>query len=130
MDEIYLIDTHCWLNWHINPDRLSPKQFQIMQDSDNDIYFSTVSAWEINIKYRMKQIKLPSLPFRYIPDRIKKDQLNVLSFSLEHSLRTENLPPHHNDPFDRLLITQAQLGNMTILTDDRRFEFYDVKIIR
>ncbi len=129
MDETYLFDTQCWLNWHINPDRLSLEQLQIIKDPDNDIYFSTVSAWEINIKYRMKQIKLPSLPFRYIPDRINKDHLKVLPFSLEHSLRVENLPPHHSDPFDRLIITQAQLGDMTILTDDKRFECYDVKII-
>ncbi len=130
MEEIYLIDTHCWLNWHINPDSLSPEQLQVMENAENDVYFSTVSAWEINIKYRLEQIKLPSLPFRYIPDRINKDGLKVLAFSLEHSLRIENLPPHHNDPFDRLIITQAQIGDMTILTDDKRFEPYDVKIIR
>ena len=129
MQNSYLIDTRCWLNWHINPERLSPGQYTILQDMDNDIYFSTVSAWEINIKYRLEQIKLPSLPFRYIPDRIQKDQMKVLAFSLEHSLRTENLPLHHTDPFDRLLITQAQLGDMTILTDDKRFELYDIKVI-
>ncbi len=129
MEETYLIDTHCWLNWHINPDRLSPEQLQVMEDMENDIYFSTVSAWEINIKYRLEQIKLPSLPFRYIPSRINKDGLKVLAFSLEHSLRIENLPPHHNDPFDRLIIAQAQIGDMTILTNDKRFELYDVKII-
>ncbi len=129
MQNSYLIDTRCWLNWHISPERLSPIQYTILEDIDNDIYFSTVSAWEINIKYRLGQITLPSLPFRYIPDRIQKDQMKVLAFSLEHSLRTENLPLHHNDPFDRLLITQAQLGDMTILTDDKRFELYDIKVI-
>ncbi len=50
MEETYLIDTHCWLNWHFNPNSLSMEQFQVMEDVENDIYFSMVSAWEINIK--------------------------------------------------------------------------------
>ena len=128
MDEKYLIDTQCWLYWHINPEKLSKEQYEILEDGDNDIYFSTVSAWEIMIKYRLKKLKLPALPFRYIPDRIKKDQLKVLPFSLENSLRIENLPDHHSDPFDRFLITQAQTGDMIILTDDPIFALYDVKL--
>jgi PIN domain nuclease of toxin-antitoxin system len=126
-DEKYLLDTLCWLNWHISPDKLSLEQYQIIEDAENEVYFSTVSAWEINIKYRLGQIRLPSLPFRYIPNRI--GQMKVLPFSLDHSLRIENLPPHHMDPFDRLLITQAQIGDMRILTDDPIFELYDVKIL-
>lgn len=129
MDEKYLIDTQCWLNWHIAPEKLTSAQYKTLEDSDSEIYFSTVSAWEINIKYRLKKLKLPSLPFRYIPNRIESDRIKVLAFSLEHSLRTENLPQHHSDPFDRLLITQAQLGDMRILTDDPTFELYDVKIL-
>ena len=129
MDEKYLIDTQCWLYWHINPEKLSKEQYEILEDGDNDIYFSTVSAWEIMIKYRLKKLKLPALPFRYIPDRIKKDQLKVLPFSLENSLRIENLPDHHSDPFDRFLITQAQTGDMIILTDDPIFALYDVKLL-
>ena len=129
MDDKYLFDTRCWLNWHINPELLSPEQYQVIEDIGNEIYFSTVSAWEINTKFKLKKLELPALPFRYIPDRIKKDQLKVLSFSLDHSLRTENLPDHHSDPFDRLLISQAQIGNMTIITDDPIFELYDVKLI-
>lgn len=129
MDEKYLIDTQCWLYWHINPEKLTNKQYQILEDGDNDIYFSTVSSWEIMIKHKLKKIKLPALPFRYIPDRIKKDRLKVLPFSLENSLRIENLPNHHADPFDRFLITQAQTSDMIILTDDPIFELYDVKLL-
>lgn len=129
MDEKYLIDTQCWLYWHINPEKLSNEQYEVLEDGDNDIYFSTVSAWEIMIKYRLKKLKLPALPFRYIPDRIKKDQLKVLPFSLENSLRIENLPDHHADPFDRLLITQAQTGDMIIMTNDPIFEHYDVQLL-
>ena len=129
MDEKYLIDTQCWLYWHINPEKLSDEQYQILENVDNDIYFSTVSSWEIMIKHKLKKIKLPALPFRYIPDRIKKDRLKVLPFSLENSLRIENLPNHHADPFDRFLITQAQAGDMIILTDDPIFERYDVKLL-
>lgn len=129
MDEKYLIDTQCWLYWHINPEKLSTEQYQILEDSDNEIYFSTVSSWEIMIKHKLKKIKLPSLPFRYIPARIKKDHLEVLPFSLENSLRIENLPNHHSDPFDRFLITQAQTEDLIILTDEPIFELYDVKLV-
>lgn len=129
MDEKYLIDTQCWLYWHISPEKLSTEQYQVLEDGDNEIYFSTVSAWEINFKYRLKKLKLPSLPFRYIPSRIEKEHMKVLPFSLDHSLRIENLPPHHSDTFDRLLITQAQIGDMIILTDDPVFELYDVKLL-
>jgi PIN domain nuclease of toxin-antitoxin system len=129
MDEKYLVDTQCWLYWHINPEKLSQTHYQIFENSQNEIYFSTISAWEIMIKYRLKKLKLPALPFSYIPDRIKKDQLKVLSFSLENALRIENLPDHHSDPFDRFLITQAQTENLTLITDDPIFKLYDVKLI-
>lgn len=128
MDEKYLIDTQCWLYWHIAPEKLSKTQYQIIEDSSNEIYFSTVSSWEIMIKHKLNKIKLPSLPFRYIPARIKKDSLQVLPFSLDNSLRIENLPNHHADPFDRFLITQAQSRDLIILTDDPIFEHYDVKL--
>ncbi|WP_198264919.1 type II toxin-antitoxin system VapC family toxin [sulfur-oxidizing endosymbiont of Gigantopelta aegis] len=130
MDKQYLLDTQCWLYWNISPDKLSDEQYSIIEDGENDIYFSTVSAWEIMIKHKLKKIKLPALPFRYIPDRINKDKLKVLPFSLENSLRIENLPDHHADPFDRFLITQAQTSDMIIITTDPIFELYDVKIIR
>jgi PIN domain nuclease of toxin-antitoxin system len=129
MDEKYLIDTQCWLYWHISPEKLSDAQYQVLENGNNNVYFSTVSSWEIMIKHKLKKIKLPSLPFRYIPDRIKKDQLKVLAFSLENSLRIENLPDHHADPFDRFLITQAQTEDMILLTDDPIFERYDVKLL-
>jgi PIN domain nuclease of toxin-antitoxin system len=129
MSKQYLVDTQCWLYWHINPDKLSDEQYGILEDGDNEIYFSTVSAWEIMIKHKLKKIKLPALPFRYIPDRIKKDELIVLAFSLENSLRIENLPDHHADPFDRFLITQAQTSDLIIITNDPVFELYDVKLI-
>ncbi len=129
MDEKYLIDTQCWLYWHIAPEKLSKEQYRVLEDDSNEIYFSTVSSWEIMIKHKLKKIKLPSLPFRYIPDRIKKDNLKVLPFSLDNSLRIENLPNHHADPFDRFLITQAQSGDFIVLTDDPIFELYDVKLL-
>lgn len=129
MDEKYLIDTQCWLYWHISPEKLSDAQYQVLENGNNDVYFSTVSSWEIMIKHKLKKIKLPALPFRYIPDRIKKDHLKVLAFSLDNSLRIENLPDHHADPFDRFLITQAQTEDMILLTDDPIFERYDVKLL-
>jgi PIN domain nuclease of toxin-antitoxin system len=125
----YLIDTQCWLWWYISPEKLSQKQYDIIENADNAIYFSIISAWEINLKYRLKKLKLPSIPSSYIAQRIGYSQMNVLELQLEHTLVVENLPPFHRDPFDRLLITQAQLENMTILTNDRAFEPYDIRLV-
>ena len=125
----YLIDTQTWLWWHISPDMLSSEQIEIIENGDNIIHFSVVSAWEINLKYRLERLRLPSLPSIYIPQRLNKSRMQVLALELEHSLSVEQLPPYHNDPFDRFLIKQAQINELTILTNDRRFKSYDVGLV-
>lgn len=126
----YLIDTHCWLWWHIDPDKLSRLVFQLIEDGSTEILFSVASAWEITIKYRIKKLKLPLPPRKYIPNRLEKSYMETLAIQLEHALRIEDLPLHHNDPFDRLLIAQAITENLTIITYDKQFDLYGVKTIR
>ena len=129
MNTQYLIDTQTWLWWHIHPENLSTQQYEVIENGENIIHFSVVSAWEINLKYRLQRLQLPSLPSIYIPQRLKQSRMQILPLSLEHSLTVEELPPFHNDPFDRFLIKQAQLNELTILTNDRRFKSYDVATI-
>lgn len=129
MEKRYLIDTQCWLWWHINPEKLSQRQYTIIEDGENEVYFSVVSAWEISIKYRLKKLKLPCLPSSYIRKRIASGCMNILALQMDHSLYVEDLPACHSDPFDRLLITQAQLEDMTIITNDQCFNSYDVQLI-
>jgi PIN domain nuclease of toxin-antitoxin system len=123
----YLIDTHCWLRWHIEPEKLPPKVFKIIENGDTFIYFSSVSAWEIVIKYSLKKLKLPMPPNEYIPKRLELSFMDLLPVQLEHVLQVQNLPNVHKDPFDRLLIAQAVAEELIIITEDQQFKNYDIE---
>ena len=125
----YLIDTHCWLWWHIEPERLSGPALRLIEDGSTNIVFSVVSGWEIIIKYSLQKIKLPFSPYKYIPKRLEISYMEVLSVQLEHVLQVHKLPHHHKDPFDRLLIAQAVAENLTIISKDEQFQAYDVAIV-
>lgn len=125
----YLIDTHCWLWWHMNPDRLSRQAFELIEDGETSISFSVVSAWEIGIKYSLKKLKLPLHPYEYIPKRLEISYMDVLPVQLEHALQVEKLPDHHKDPFDRLLIAQAVAENLTVISSDRQLQSYNIDLV-
>ena len=125
----YLIDTHCWLWWHIDPDKLSNQALKLIENGDTTIYFSVVSAWEIVIKYNLNKLKLPFSPYDYIPKRLKISFMDVLPVQLEHVLQVEKLPCHHKDPFDRLLLAQAFAEKLTIISYNRQLQAYDVDIV-
>jgi PIN domain nuclease of toxin-antitoxin system len=93
----------------------------------NLIYFSVGSAWEISIKHNLGQIDLPHAPNKYIPANLARYKLILIDAKLEHTIRAGGLPIHHKDPFDRLLIAQAQIEALTIATPDRAFAAYDVE---
>src|SRR5262245_32465988 len=111
------------------PERLSKRAQKLVEDEDNELYLSAASAWEIAIKHALGKLRLPEPPSRYVPSRITS--LRVLALPIEHAhgLRVAELPPHHRDPFDRLLVAQSQLEGLPILTADEAFEPYDVETI-
>ena len=125
----YLIDTHCWLWWHIEPDRLASQTLELIENAETVIFFSVVSAWEIIIKYNLKKLRLPLSPSLYINKRLEISYMEVMPVHLAHVLQLEKLPDYHKDPFDRLLIAQAVTENLTVITCDHQFRQYDVKII-
>jgi PIN domain nuclease of toxin-antitoxin system len=129
VSQAYLIDTHCWLWWHIDPDKLGKVAFQIIGDGGSEIRFSVVSAWEITIKYQLKKLGLPLPPNRYIPTRLERSYMVVLLVHLEHILQLERLPLQHKDPFDRLLVAQACVEGLTVITSDPQFDRYDVETV-
>lgn len=124
----YLIDTHCWLWWHIEPSKLTQNLFRLIEDEDNEIFFSVISAWEITINFKLQKLNLPLPPEKYIPKRLQSSFMDILPVHLEHVLQTGKLPHHHKDPFDRLLIAQASVENLTIMTHDTQFSAYDVTL--
>ena len=122
-----LIDTHIFL-WFMEGVRLRQNAINFFNDPiNNSIFVSMATAWEISIKYGIGKLKLPSAPEIWFPDRMRRAGFKLLSIDLQHVLRVNNLPPIHKDPFDRLLISQADVENLTIVTQDPNFKKYRIK---
>jgi PIN domain nuclease of toxin-antitoxin system len=100
-----------------------------VETSENDLYLSAVSAWEIAIKYGLGKLTLPGRPAEVIPELMSKTAVAALPVLHSHALRVADLPMHHRDPFDRLLVAQAQLEDLPILTADPQLDPYEVEIL-
>jgi PIN domain nuclease of toxin-antitoxin system len=125
-----LLDTHTFL-WWINDDpRLSERCREIIANGSNDVLFSAVSAWEIAVKARRGRLVLPSETEPYIREQVSRNRFEVLPIDLTHALRVSLLPDHHKDPFDRMLVAQAQVENLTILSADPEIARYPVRVER
>jgi PIN domain nuclease of toxin-antitoxin system len=124
-----LLDTHVFLWSCLTPARLSESTRRLLEDPDNEVLLSAVSSWEIAIKTVLQRLELPEPPTRYVPTRLKAMGLTPLPVEHAHALRVAQLPLHHRDLFDRLLVAQAQLENATVATGDPQFLLYDVDVV-
>jgi PIN domain nuclease of toxin-antitoxin system len=123
-----LLDTHAFL-WWINDDaRLSDRCRAIISSGVNEILFSAVSAWEIAVKAGIGRLTIPGDLETYTLAQVSRNRFEVLSISLSHALRVSRLPSHHKDPFDRMLIAQAQVERVTILTGDAQIARYPIRV--
>jgi PIN domain nuclease of toxin-antitoxin system len=125
----FLIDTHCWLWWLSEPERLNPTARRQIANRRNAVFFSAASAWEIAIKASLGKLRLPEPATDYIPSRVSGQGMIPLPINQRHALHLEGMPLHHRDPFDRILIAQAQIEGLPVLTADLQFRSYDVKIL-
>ena len=130
MSRRYLLDTHVWLWFCLRPEKLTDDVSAILADADNELLLSVASAWEIAIKQHLGKLELPLPAIRYLPDRIENTATTILPIQLHHTLETTKLPLHHNDPFDRLLIAQATVERVPVITADKQFEAYTLELIR
>ncbi len=123
-----LIDTHIFL-WMLASDpRISKTARAFLEDNRAySIFLSDVSVWEVSIKYGRGKLRLPEVPEVFFPDRVRRTGYHHLPIDIRHVTKVHSLPNIHGDPFDRLLITQANLEGMTIISNDRIFSEYDVK---
>jgi len=124
-----LLDTHCWLWMQADSKRLSQQTQAILQDPNNQLFLSAASSWEIAIKYALGKLPLPLPPMEYVLSRMDASSITPLPIQHSHALRVASLPHHHADPFDRLLVAQAQLESLDILTADPKLEAYEVGLI-
>lgn len=124
-----LVDTNILLWWFLRSERLPAKLRATLADAANGVFASAVSTWEIAVKSALGRLSLPGEPAQYLPDRFRRAQIQELPITAAHTYGVFALPKHHADPFDRLLIAQAQLEAMTIVTADRTFKKYDVRTL-
>jgi PIN domain nuclease of toxin-antitoxin system len=94
-----------------------------------ELLLSAASSWEISIKWALGKLSLPSSPSEFVPEHLAATKTYPLAIQHSHALRVATLPLHHSDPFDRLLIAQAQIERLPILTADPHFKPYDVELI-
>ena len=124
-----LLDTQCWLWWIAAPEKLNQSARRRIADKRNTVYLSAGSSWEITIKYSIGKLPLPEPPMQFIPKRLARDAITALPIEIIHTLQVANLPRHHKDPFDRMLVAQAMVENMHLLSRDNRLSSYEIKRI-
>jgi PIN domain nuclease of toxin-antitoxin system len=124
-----LLDTHVWLWLQTTPERLSDEVREQLADPVNTLLLSAASSWEIAIKYRLGKLPLPDPPAEYVPDRMRLSGVTSLPIEQMHALRVADLPDHHHDPFDRLIVAQAQELRIPIVTADEQFSAYSVELV-
>ena len=125
----FLLDTHALLWWLFDDPRLSRSAYDIIQEPDNKILVSSASGWEIATKYRLGKLPHAGEAAHNLPSLLRRSRMTVLKISMEHALAAGSLPGPHRDPFDRMLIAQGQLEELTIVTSDPAFKQYPVTLL-
>ena len=124
-----VLDTHAFLWWITDDDRLSPDARSIIANRENELFLSAATCWEIAIKAKLGRIHFPGKLDSFIAKQLELSDIYSLPIHMSHALNVYNLPNHHRDPFDRLIIAQAQLEKMSILTMDPQIARYGVKVV-
>ncbi len=123
-----LLDT-CTFLWFISgSNRMSDAAKALIANFNNELFFSTASLWEIAIKTSLGKLELFQ-PFQFIPDQLHKNEIGLLTIHPNHLSVLIDLPFHHRDPFDRLIIAQGIKSGLPIITNDNMFSNYDVDIL-
>jgi PIN domain nuclease of toxin-antitoxin system len=124
-----LLDTHSFLWWESDDRRLSAEARRTLSDGGNEIFLSVSSAWEIAIKAGLGKLDIPEGPELFVSSEIEANNFTVLSIDLRHALGVYDLPDIHRDPFDRILVAQARVEDMPILTTDPEISRYPVETV-
>jgi PIN domain nuclease of toxin-antitoxin system len=120
-----LLDTHALL-WSVgDEDRLSPAAHEVLSAGLVPAYVSAASIWEIAIKRASGKLDVPES----LLDKVAGARFIELAITFEHAIRAGSLPPHHKDPFDRMIVAQAQSEGLTLVTNDERIAAYDVPVL-
>ena len=124
-----LLDTHAFLWWITDDPQLSTKARELISDSHNTMYWSAASSWEVSIKYALGRLPLPETPEQFLPVELGNNRIESLSVIDAHAFQAGRLPRHHGDPFDRMLVCQALIHGLVLLTPDEMIRQYPIRTI-
>lgn len=124
-----LLDTGVFLWARMAPRRLNRRAREVLSQEREGVFLSAASSWEISVKFTLGKLQLPEPPAQYIPASMQSWGIRGLDITHSHALAVSDLPMHHQDPFDRILIAQARSEGMVLLTADRVFQEYPVKTL-
>lgn len=123
-----LLDTHTFLWWDGDPGKLSARSLEVCQNPENTLLLSTASVWEMQIKIQLGKLKT-ELPLADLIEQQVDNGVEILPVQISHVLELSNLPLHHRDPFDRLLISQARVEEAVFMSADPVVAQYPVKVV-
>lgn len=123
-----LLDTNAFLFWTAGAEKLSVRARKAIANPRNEVCLSAVSSWEIAIKFALGKLRLPESPAKFVPSRMVRHSVEGLAFEHTDALAVAALPAVHDDPFDRALIAQALQRGLTMVTSDKRFAQYGVRV--
>jgi PIN domain nuclease of toxin-antitoxin system len=124
-----LLDTHTFIWWDREPELIPSTTLTLMQQADTQLVVSIVSLWEIQIKTQIGKFTLRSPLAEMVAQQQTENGIMLLPITLPHILELDNLPQHHKDPFDRLLISQCRTEAATLVSRDAIFKQYDCPLI-
>ncbi len=125
----FLLDTHAWL-WSVAaPERLSSAARALLEDERNELVVSIASFWEVAIKHSIGKLVLPEPPGTYLPKLRDAADVEVLGIDLRHVIEVAGLEWLHRDPFDRMLVAQARVEHLTVMTADAQLAAYGIEVM-
>ncbi|MEL6788613.1 MAG: type II toxin-antitoxin system VapC family toxin [Cyanobacteria bacterium J06607_15] len=124
-----LLDTCCWLWWLDEPDKLSKQQLDAISNRRNQLFLSVASIWEISIKVNNKKLTIPQQLNKLIEQQCPIDGIEILDIKPIHAIEAGNLTLYHKDPFDRMIIAQAKIEDLTVATSDLVFQKYSANVL-
>jgi PIN domain nuclease of toxin-antitoxin system len=124
----YLLDTHSFIWSDSEPEKLSKIVKKVIEDGNNSLFLSVITIWEMQIKVQIGKMTLRK-PIEELIKEQEENNIVLLPVNLPHVLKVGELPLHHRDPFDRLLIAQAMVEGFTLLSKDENFSAYPVPVL-
>jgi len=125
----YLLDTHAFLWFVTDDDKLSSDARSIIKKSNNEVYFSAASAWEMSIKVRLGRLTIEEDLEPFIIKQLAENNFSTLSITIFHSIYTSKLPEIHKDPFDRMIVAQSKVENLSLISRDKNIKKYKVPVV-